>query len=272
MNSFFQRALSGAAFVAVMLRCTIAGPVPFLLLFFVITLIGLYEYYAMVSKYGVALNKTIFFSISALITALCALSSYNNLLSIQPLPLCAALVFLYFLFELFANKDKPFLNIGASITGIIYVVLPFSLFIYLTFHTPINGYNYMMAIALFILQWSSDTFQYLFGMTLGRRKLFERISPKKSWEGFIGGLITTMCAAYFMNIYFPFYTKADWIIIAGIIVVFGTMGDLVESLLKRSVDVKDSGNIMPGHGGILDRFDGLLGSMPFVFAYIYYCT
>jgi phosphatidate cytidylyltransferase len=117
--------------------------------------------------------------------------------------------------------------------------------------------------------WASDTGAYLFGMKLGKTKLFERHSPKKSWEGFFGGVLTSVLVSYIISL---FFTELSPFVLGGmavLIVSFGTLGDLVESMLKRSLDVKDSGNILPGHGGFLDRFDGLLIAAPIVYVYLY---
>jgi phosphatidate cytidylyltransferase len=116
--------------------------------------------------------------------------------------------------------------------------------------------------------WASDTGAYFAGTFFGKRKLFERISPKKSWEGFFGGAALALAFAYGLSLYFHTLTVQQWMIIGVIIVVGGTFGDLVESLLKRSIEIKDSGSILPGHGGFLDRFDGLFICAPFIVAYL----
>jgi phosphatidate cytidylyltransferase len=122
---------------------------------------------------------------------------------------------------------------------------------------------------MFILIWANDTFAYIVGKSIGKHKLFERISPKKTIEGFIGGMIFTVAGAYILgqSNYFDFITPWQWMAFAAILVVFGTLGDLVESQLKRNAGVKDSGKIMPGHGGILDRLDSVLFAIPFLFLY-----
>lgn len=124
-----------------------------------------------------------------------------------------------------------------------------------------------MVLGYLYILWASDTGAYLAGRGFGKFKLFERISPKKTWEGSIGGLILSMITAFILSSYYAM-PGLNWYIIAGLIVVAGTLGDLTESMFKRSIGVKDSGNIMPGHGGFLDRFDGLLLSIPFVAACI----
>jgi len=122
---------------------------------------------------------------------------------------------------------------------------------------------------MFILIWANDTFAYIVGKTIGKHKLFERISPKKTIEGFVGGMVFTVIGAYILgqSFYFTFLTPWQWMAFAAILVIFGTLGDLVESHLKRNAGVKDSGTIMPGHGGILDRLDSVLFAIPFLFLY-----
>lgn len=268
MNNFFQRALTGAIFVGVMLACTFAGSLFFILLIMLITLIGLVEYANMITGYGFGIQKHSFYAAGILISALLFYSALPASISLNSVPLVLVILACLFFAELFTRSEKPFASIAVSITGIVYVVIPFGLFVLIAHKN--KEYNPQMVLAYFLLQWCSDTLQYLFGVTMGRTKLFERISPKKSWEGFIGGLVSTIILAYFMETFFPFHTRTQWMVIAFLIVVFGTLGDLAESLLKRSVGVKDSGTLMPGHGGVLDRFDGLLGSAPFVYAYLYY--
>ena len=130
-------------------------------------------------------------------------------------------------------------------------------------------YDIHLPLAFLLMLWASDTGAYLFGRKLGKTKLFERHSPKKSWEGFFGGVFTSVLVAFIISLFFKEISSLVWIGMAVLVVTFGTLGDLVESMLKRSLNVKDSGNILPGHGGILDRFDGLLIAAPVVFTYLY---
>ncbi|GAI59219.1 unnamed protein product, partial [marine sediment metagenome] len=123
-------------------------------------------------------------------------------------------------------------------------------------------------LGFFILFWVSDTAAYLFGVSFGKHRLFKRISPRKSWEGLLGGAFIALITAYLLSLYFKDLRLPDWIIIAFIVVIIGTFGDLVESMYKRSLGLKDSGRILPGHGGILDRFDGVLLASPIVFTYL----
>ncbi len=172
-----------------------------------------------------------------------------------------------FFIELYKKNDpQPFLNIAFTFLGIIYVALPFAFLIALSLKG--GHYNYEIVIGCLFLLWSSDTGAYFAGTRYGKRKLFERISPKKSWEGFVGGALLAAITSTVLSHLFKSYEPWQWYCIGTIMVVCGTLGDLVESLFKRSISIKDSGTIIPGHGGFLDRFDGLLLSMPFIITFV----
>jgi phosphatidate cytidylyltransferase len=164
------------------------------------------------------------------------------------------------------NERKPFTNIAFTFLGIIYVAVPFALFNIAAFEDGV--YNYEIIWGCLFILWACDTGAYFAGTFFGKRKLFERISPKKSWEGFFGGAALALLFAFGIAQFFHSYSVTEWMIIGVIIVVGGTYGDLVESLLKRSIEIKDSGTILPGHGGFLDRFDGLLIAIPFIVVYV----
>ncbi len=175
-----------------------------------------------------------------------------------------------FVFELYRVKKAPFLNIGITLLGLIYISVPFALMNYLVFYGNHHQFNGHLLLGVLILTWIYDSGAYLVGVSIGKNRLFERISPKKSWEGFIGGVVITLGLAPLVARFLPILSLTDWLIIAAIVVTFSTLGDLTESLFKRSINVKDSGHFMPGHGGILDRFDSLLFSIPIIFTYLYF--
>lgn len=194
----------------------------------------------------------------------------------------------FVIYELFARRQSPFQNIGLNITGIFYCVMPFALLMQLSVNLSqiniVKGiYPNLSSLSLmndpftdgkwfilgyFLIVWSNDSFAYFAGKLFGKHKLFERISPHKTWEGFFGGMIASLICAFALSCFVDILTRADWIVIALIITVFGTIGDLVESMLKRSLHIKDSSSILPGHGGFLDRFDATLIAAPVVFAYL----
>ncbi len=164
------------------------------------------------------------------------------------------------------NETKPFTNIAYTFLGIIYVAIPFAL---ITVIALLGGtYSYERVLGCLFLLWASDSGAYFAGTRFGRTKLFERVSPKKSWEGSFGGAVTAMIVAYILSQTYEDLNPWQWYWIAAVIVVAGTYGDLVESLFKRSIQIKDSGSVIPGHGGFLDRFDGLLLSAPFIVTFL----
>jgi len=185
------------------------------------------------------------------------------------------LFIILFISQLYSKNLHSFHSIAYTLTGIIYIALPFALCNGLVFPSGDDGFlnpgdKYVPDILLgfFILLWTNDTFAYLTGILFGRHRLFERISPKKSWEGFFGGLICTVALSLLVARLFPILPSCHWVAVATIIVVFGVYGDLIESLLKRNLKIKDSGRFLPGHGGILDRFDSVLVAVPMVLFYL----
>lgn len=192
---------------------------------------------------------------------------------------------LMFIYELFRKSPTPIANVGTTLMGFVYVAMPLSMLLFIPlFLTPDIWRAKIVLFYIFII-WANDVFAYLFGITFGRHRLFERISPKKSWEGFVGGILGAVVMGYIagssiigdMQDTLPAESidrtavMIQWIGLAIIAAISGVFGDLVESLFKRSVDLKDSGHIMPGHGGWLDRFDALLLSIPFSFIYLACC-
>ena len=179
--------------------------------------------------------------------------------------------------ELYRKQDKPFDSLAHTLFSVIYTALPFSLFPFSAFsHSGLRSilpheeitFSPGIVVGFFILLWVNDSFAYLAGTSFGRHRLMERISPKKSWEGFFGGLIVSAVAAWLLSGWLGVINKYEWIIVSVIISISGTYGDLIESMLKRSIGVKDSGTIMPGHGGFLDRFDSTVISFPLVYLFI----
>jgi len=178
------------------------------------------------------------------------------------------IVSLTFFIKLYKKTDKkPFTGVAFTFLGIFYVAVPFSLLNLAVFSVD-AVYNYEILIGCLLILWATDTGAYFAGTRFGKTKLFERVSPKKSWEGFLGGAFSAILVAFILTRYFHAIEDWKWLVIAGIIIIAGTYGDLIESLFKRSIEIKDSGKVLPGHGGFMDRFDGLLLSAPFITAFL----
>ncbi len=266
MSNLWQRAITGAIFVLVIVCAIIFKSWLFHLIFGLIGILGLNEFYVLFKKSSYTPHATLglLFGIGLHSSSVFMLYNPNGL------PYLIGFALLFFpiiaLAELYRKKKTPFENSALTIIGTIYVILPIMLLNHLI-EFDVSSYsitNFWPVLTIFILVWCNDTFAYLIGRKLGKHKLFERISPKKSWEGFFGGMIFSVIGgitiAYFIEA--PLH---QYIIYAVLISVVGTIGDLVESMLKRSLDLKDSGVILPGHGGILDRFDAVLFVIPIVY-------
>jgi phosphatidate cytidylyltransferase len=268
LNNFFKRLFSGVGYIALMAGAILAGKYFYGILFLAITLLTLYEFYRLYAGTPYPVPKISGMVAGSLIFIISFL--YFSGLA-EPELFCLVIPVALFLFiaELYRKKDNPFLSLSVLIFGIVYIAVPYSLSAFLAFPGPDNHrYTSGILLGLLILIWLNDTGAYVFGMLFGKHRLFERISPKKSWEGAVGGTIVTIILGYCMNIFAPSLSRIDWVILSLLVSVFGVFGDLFESLLKRSAGVKDSGNIMPGHGGILDRMDSLLFIIPASVAYL----
>ncbi len=263
------RTITGLLFVVAIIAGVYFNSLIALCLFILITLLGTDEFFGMFEKSKEIKPIRVWGSITSIILMVTLGLVIRGQANLNFISIPLMMIFFTFFIELFRKKENPFTNISYTILGNLYVVLPFAMLYHLAYlTTEDSSYDYQIILGYFLLLWTSDTGAYLSGKFLGKHKLFERISPKKTWEGSIGALILTLIVSYVISIYFTNLSITNWIVLAILIVVFGGLGDLVESMLKRSLKIKDSGNILPGHGGILDRFDGLLLSVPFVYGYL----
>ncbi|MCH2022214.1 MAG: phosphatidate cytidylyltransferase [Saprospiraceae bacterium] len=183
-----------------------------------------------------------------------------------------AITFTLFLYELYGKSSKPFDNLGFIFLGVVYIGIPFSLLIWIANASieQFGGVGNQLILAVLFMVWASDVFAYLLGSKIGRHKMFPRISPNKTWEGTLSGIAGAIFTGYLCSLIFSNLTfqLPFWIGLACICTSFGILGDLVESMFKRSLGIKDSGNLLPGHGGFLDRFDAFIFVIPFVFTYL----
>lgn len=282
MGETLKRAISGAVYVILLLASILYSTESFLILFGIFLIISLFEFCNLIQ-----VNKIIpIISGASLYILITILSNYDNNKTVDvptleiiflAITLLISIKCIVFLFD---NKNQEISNLSKYLYLLGYITLPFVFITKISF--GINDYNPKIIIGLFILIWTNDTFAYIVGKSIGKNKLFEKISPKKTIEGFFGGLIFAIFAGYLISTYLikPSTQFSDksiliWIIIAAIVGVIGTIGDLIESKFKRIAGVKDSGKIMPGHGGVLDRLDSVIFVAPFIFLFykiLYYVS
>lgn len=262
MSNFWKRALSGLVFVVVVIGATLLSRYSFAVVFGAIMLLCLNEYYQLAHKADSQPQKAMGIGIGTLIF----IWSYCRASNIIPETtgyIIVLLIITVFIIELFRSSQHPLQNIASTLLGVLYVSIPMSILNFIVL--PGNNYTPIYLLGMLFLVWGNDTGAYLFGVSLGKHRMFPRISPKKSWEGFIGGVLFTGIVSYLLSFTNCNATWLQWLILGAIACVFAVFGDLVESMFKRAAGVKDSGRFMPGHGGALDRFDALLMVSPTFF-------
>lgn len=266
MSNLQQRVIAGLTGASLMIFLICYSEWTYFFLFFSITFLALREFYNLLQKSGFKPNKY-FGIISGMMLFTLLFSLEKKVISFNFYYLLFPFLFLVFLIELFKKNEKPFVNIAFAFLGVIYVALPFALMNVSAF---INGtYNYEIVLGILLLLWSNDIGAYFCGRFFGKNLLFPRISPKKTWEGAIGGALFTFGFSMVLHYWFATtLSTVHWLVLSIIIVVAGSFGDLVESMLKRSLALKDSAQSIPGHGGFLDRFDSFLLASPFVAAFL----
>jgi phosphatidate cytidylyltransferase len=264
LGNLATRSITGVIFGTVVIGSILWNPYVQALVFSVFMVLGLIEFYRLFkndpivkvsSEIGIFIGLFIF----ALLIGISA-----KVLPIISITFIFPLFFTLILNELWKRKEHPIINISVLVFGIIYVVVPF----YLTIDLNLRNTSYLPAVVgMFLLIWTNDSFAYFSGRLFGKTKLFERISPKKTWEGTVGGIIFTLIFGYIIGAFINQGEEIFWVVSAVIIAPCAIYGDLLESLFKRSLNIKDSGNILPGHGGILDRFDAALFAIPFFYCW-----
>lgn len=277
MNNFFLRALTGVLYVAALVGCTVYSPATLVVFFTLATALSIWEFSTNVNRYaGAQVNRLI--NTLAGICLMLAVAGFCSeaTQSRHFIPYLFTLLYLL-INELYRKQPDPLKNWAYAFASQLYIALAFSMIFVLAFRydamTNRVCYEWIYPLSVFIFLWVSDTGAYLCGCTLSRyfpAKLFERISPKKSWVGSIGGGLLCLAAAVVLWHFFPEKMPLlYWLGFGLTVCVFGTWGDLVESLFKRQLGIKDSGNILPGHGGMLDRFDSALLAIPASVLYFY---
>jgi phosphatidate cytidylyltransferase len=269
LKKLITRTITGIVLVLFILTAIIASPYSFAVLFLLILIGGLIEFANLYKQSDVDPNNWLIYLISIFLFGTSffvakGLIGPKYFLGLFPLFLVIMAA------ELYRKKPKPIENIAVTIYSIVYLAIPLALINFLVFPEifPAHVYSPKLIIALFVLIWTYDSGAYLFGVSMGKHRLFERISPKKSWEGAIGGTLTAIVASVIIAGYIPEIQLVHWIVISILAVISSTFGDLTESMFKRYFQIKDSGHIFPGHGGILDRFDSILFAVPVVVLYL----
>lgn len=268
MKKLIVRTITGATFVAALIGSMLYSHVTFGAMFMLITLLAVNEFCTLVEQHKkTTFNKWIAIA-GGCVLFLASFFVFNFEVA-NPLKLFLPYILIMayaFIGQLFDKNGKTLDNVAYFSLSQVYAALPFALLNMLA--AGHNGYSFVLPLSIFIFIWSNDTGAFCFGCTLGRHKMFERVSPKKTWEGFAGGALVAVVAGYVMSLYFNIMDMYQWMGMALVVVVFATLGDLIESSMKREMQIKDSGNMLPGHGGILDRFDSTLLAIPAVIIYL----
>ncbi len=267
MKNFITRSKSAFWFAGTLIFCILFHKLTFIGLFFIMMLFCIYEFNKLIqlkSRFPYIIGIMMFI--------------FGNIFNVDEVPyigifryagvLLFLTIFATFVSVLFYKKEKVVNHLGIIFLSVIYIAVPFSLIAQIPFLNSDFKYVNSIILGVFILIWSNDSFAYIVGSTIGKHKLLERISPNKTIEGFIGGMLATFAVSYVLSLYFTSYTFNHWFVIALIVSTFGVLGDLIESMFKRQAGVKDSGDIIPGHGGFLDRLDSVIFAAPFIFIYL----
>ena len=269
MNNLYKRSITGFIYVLVMLAGVAVHPLLFAITFASLLFFTQREFYNLMKEGLNPARKITGLAMGVMLFAVCFGIAYGLIPVKSYLIFIPALIFI-FLFDIFKNNSKLVQSSAITYTGFIYVAVPFSLMNFIVFpEFPDNSifYPWILIGILFII-WVYDSMAYLAGSLFGRHKMHERISPQKTWEGLITGTVFALIMGLLNTVIFSFNSIYQWIIIAIIVVIFGTLGDMFESKIKRKLKIKDSGKVLPGHGGLLDRLDSLLFIIPVVYVWL----
>ncbi|MGZ3849260.1 MAG: phosphatidate cytidylyltransferase [Flavisolibacter sp.] len=266
------RVFTGVFLILLISICIFLGSLSFLLLVILLNHLALMEYHRLMSLAGYEVQRLTSHLLGLFLIGLTFVVT-KQIFAANVLMLLLPLLGIPFALELFRKRNMPFPNASLTVIGAIWISLPLASFIATSF-IPLHQHVYhpVLPLGYFLVLWCSDSAAYITGKAWGRQKLFPRISPNKTWVGSISGLAAALIAGVANSWVFQALSLEQWLVLAALIHISGSFGDLIKSMLKRSVGVKDSGHLLPGHGGILDRFDSLMGSAPFAFAYLFFST
>jgi phosphatidate cytidylyltransferase len=269
MNNFTKRVIFGLIYAILVIASSIYGPVYFYILIFVFMILSLYEFLNIIqlkSIYPYILAVTSFSS--AIISNSDSIHLAENVPQKIIVAFFTTVLFFTLITALISSRKIAIQYLGRIFLSLIYIIIPFSMLIIIPFLNHDDTYNYSIIIGIFFLIWSNDVFAFLIGKNFGKHKLIERVSPNKTIEGFFGGLFFTFIGGFLISEYLD-ASLQYWLVMAGIIGIFGVLGDLIESMFKRQANLKDSSNFIPGHGGFLDRLDSIIFVSPFIFVYLF---
>jgi len=273
MNNFTKRIVFGLLYVGLVISSSVLGAIFFYSLFLAFMLVCIYEFIKIIelkSVFPYVIGITCFFT---------AVISNNNLLVFEDdlsekiiLSIFLTSVYFSFILALVSSRKIGRQYLGKNFLTLLYIVVPFSLLIKIPYLNFEGSFDTSIIIGIFLLIWSNDVFAFLIGKNFGKHKLIGRVSPNKTIEGFLGGFIFTFIAGFIAAKYCESIQPIQWFTIAIIVSVFGVLGDLIESMFKRQAQIKDSSNLLPGHGGFLDRLDSIIFATPFIFIYLFLTT
>lgn len=269
MKDLARRSVTGIVYILLMLGGAAFHPVVLTIIFGVFMYFTQLEFYQLVEKAGSKPRKNIGLGLGILFFLIC-FGMVNNWLPVKSYLLFVPALTFLLLFEAFSDRTGILQNSAITFTGFVYVSVPFSLLHFIV-HPGYPNYpvfNSNILIGVFFIVWVYDSMAYVTGSKFGKHKLSKRISPNKSWEGCIGGTIFALLMGILNSKIFPQPSMVEWLVISILVIIFGTLGDLFESIIKRRLKVKDSGTMLPGHGGLLDRFDSLLFAIPVVYVWL----
>ncbi|MDO4802757.1 MAG: phosphatidate cytidylyltransferase [Prevotellaceae bacterium] len=278
MKNLIVRSITGIIYVAAIL-CSFLNAIAMIMLFAIVTGLAIWEYTGLVNEQDCNVNVNRFISTVAGVYFFLAVAGFCSEFTPTTVFIPYLITVIYLLIaELYAKNPQPVTTWAYTMFSQMWIALPFATLNILAFTATDDGpvFSCIIPLSIFIFLWLNDTGAYCCGSLFGKHKLFPRVSPKKSWEGSIGGAVLVVVAAVIIGIVLGKHTEISnmlsipqWIGLGLVVVVFGTFGDLVESLFKRTLGIKDSGTILPGHGGILDRFDSALMAFPAAVVYLY---